>query len=148
MAIDALDVITRCLAGEPSLGAMETVVSLLTCDDGGFPRVCLLSRNQLVIDGDHLVALARSRRTLANIARSSQAVMHLIAENSSITAQLESFDATRTSNGTLVRFTVISIEAERKTAVLEPPRYLVDHAILQDEGASAASLLASIEESK
>ena len=63
------------LAGEPDDGAWEPVAHLLTVDDDGFPRVCLLSRAELAAGEDTVSCVVRARHTIANLRRTGQALL-------------------------------------------------------------------------
>jgi hypothetical protein len=63
------------LAGEPDDGAWEPVAHLLTVDDDGYPRVCLLSRGELAAAEDTVSCVVRARHTIANLRRTGQGLL-------------------------------------------------------------------------
>ena len=68
------------LAGQPDDSAWEPVAHLLTTDDDGFPRVCLLSRaelaaGELAAGADTVSCVVRARHTIANLRRTGQGLL-------------------------------------------------------------------------
>jgi hypothetical protein len=65
------------LGGQPGPDSTEQAFPFLTTDPEGFPHVALLSRAEIEVTPDHrrLVAAIASRRTAANLRRTSRATL-------------------------------------------------------------------------
>jgi hypothetical protein len=124
------------LAGEPADDAWETVAHLLTADDDGYPRVCLLSRAELAAGDDAVGCVVRARHTIANLRRDGQALLAVTGELTAHYVRLRArqFLAAQDGSGrTAVAFDVTGARADTLGIPLRPMMFRASSRVRQLE---------------
>lgn len=70
--------VQTCLAGEPTVGGVDTAFPFLTTDGDGFPHVCLLSRAELDADDEAIRVVVYSTHTAQNLDRDGRASLIVV----------------------------------------------------------------------
>ena len=133
------------LSEQGRVGNLDNASALITTDGEGYPFVCLLSSRQLAVRAHRVVALVGSRRTIANLERNGRATLHLIHDGASVLAKLELKSTRLLDAKMLVVFEVSMLDAERRSTVLTPIKYLLDAEILASEGSTIQEVIGTIE---
>ena len=126
--------IAEAVRGWPVVGAWEQMLPLLTVDDDGGVRVCLLSRAELDTDGATLAAVVASRSTAANLRRDGRATLMVVTGSAAVYARLGAAVLRDFPDGPLgVRFVVGDVKVDGVGVGLEPARYFVDAGLAENE---------------
>ena len=121
------------LAGEPGDDAWEPIAHLLTTDDDGYPRVCLLSRAELATAGtDAAGCVVRARRTIANLRRDGQALLVVTGEQAAHYIRLRVRTILGSEDGTgraAIAFDVTGAQADALGVPLRPMTFRASAAL-------------------
>lgn len=121
------------LAGEPGDDAWEPIAHLLTTDDDGYPRVCLLSRAELATAGtDAAGCVVRARHTIANLRRDGQALLVVTGEQAAHYIRLRVRTILGSEDGTgraAIAFDVTGAQADALGVPLRPMTFRASSAI-------------------
>jgi hypothetical protein len=130
------------LAGQPDDSAWEPVAHLLTTDDDGFPRVCLLSRAELAADelaagADTVSCVVRARHTIANLRRTGQGLLAVAGGEAayyvrlSVLATLAEAEAEAEAEGRRLAatFAVVAVEQDTLGVPLRPMTFRASAAL-------------------
>jgi hypothetical protein len=121
------------LAGEPGDDAWEPIAHLLTTDDDGYPRVCLLSRAELATSGtDAAGCVVRARHTIANLRRDGQALLVVTGEQAAHYIRLRVRTILGSEDGTgraAIAFDVTGAQADALGVPLRPMTFRASSAI-------------------
>lgn len=117
------DEVRQLLAGEPGEDTWEPAAHLLTTDDDGFPRVCLLSRAELATRADGVGCVVRARHTIANLRRDGLAVLAVTGEQTAYYVRLRArtvLDVGDGSGRAAIAFDVDGAQADTLGIPLRP----------------------------
>ncbi|MFC4942994.1 hypothetical protein [Pseudonocardia sp. GCM10023141] len=121
------------LAGPPVADTWEPVFPLLTVDPGGEPRVCLLSRAELVPRSGAVLCALRSRRTTANLRRTGIAVLQVVTGTVSWSVRTRIGREIADLGGLAVELLVTDVERDTLGIPLRPMTCLADAALAATE---------------
>ena len=132
------------LAGEPDDGAWEPVAHLLTVDDDGFPRVCLLSRaelaaGELTAGGDTVSCVVRARHTIANLRRTGQGLLVVAGSEAAYYVRLRMLATLAEAAGgrLAAAFAVVAAEHDTLGVPLRPMTFRASAALRSYEQSDA-----------
>jgi predicted pyridoxine 5'-phosphate oxidase superfamily flavin-nucleotide-binding protein len=135
------------LAGQPDDSAWEPVAHLLTTDDDGFPRVCLLSRaeltageptaDELAAGADTVSCVVRARHTIANLRRTGQGLLAVAGGEAAyyvrlrVLATLAEAEAEAEAEGRRLAatFAVVAVEQDTLGVPLRPMTFRTSAAL-------------------
>ena len=129
MAVVIPAAVRLALTGRPTVGEFDQAVMLITADEDGWERVCLLSRAAFSIDGERIAIATASASTSANLERSRQALLVVVADDAAHYCRLR-LDRSMEWPGHDIAlhaalFTVEGVKIDRLPDVsLEPMRFL------------------------
>lgn len=118
------DSVIQAVSGRPVVGEWEPIFQLLTTDEAGWPRICLLSRAETVVRAGSLVVVVSSSSVKANLQRdgrgtlcvyTSDSLVHCVADFS----QTAEKDSWARYDGTMRALRIDSLNIP-----LSPPRFL------------------------
>lgn len=126
--------VVELLAGGPVDNTWEPVFMLLTVDEDGYSRVCLLSRGELDIHEDTIRCVIRSRRTGSNLQRNGQATLVVTGDMSVFYCRLNVIRSFTKNFGVLaVVFSVLSEEVDSADIPLQTMRFLATRDLRERE---------------
>lgn len=126
--------ITKIISGDPAVNDWEPIFLLLTVDDDGFARVCLLSRGQVEVSADFIKCVVRGRRTAKNLERNATATF-MVSGNAEVFYLRIRISSKKwhTSDTLLLTFSVISEEVDTAGVPLQPFRFFATEELRQVE---------------
>jgi hypothetical protein len=128
------DTVISLLTGAAADGTGEAVCPLVTVDQDGFPRVCLLSRSEIHADQDTVACVFRGRRTKVNLRRDGRATLIVVGETSAFYCRLIARRSLTDETGALaVEFSVESQEEDTLNIPLHPMTFTVTPALRLEE---------------
>jgi hypothetical protein len=127
--------VSALLAGEPEDGAWEPVAHLLTVDDDGFARVCLLSRAELAAGEDTVSCVVRARHTIANLRRTRQGLLVVAGGEAAYYVRLRVLATLEEAAGGRLAVALAVVAAEHDTlgVPLRPMTFRASAALRSDE---------------
>jgi hypothetical protein len=136
------------LAGQPDDSAWEPVAHLLTTDDDGFPRVCLLSRaeltagelaadelaaDELAAGADTVSCVVRARHTIANLRRTGQGLLAVAGGEAAYYVRLRVLatlaEAEAEGRRLAATFAVVAVEQDTLGVPLRPMTFRASAAL-------------------
>jgi hypothetical protein len=126
------------LAGQPDDSAWEPVAHLLTTDDDGFPRVCLLSRaelaaGELAAGADTVSCVVRARHTIANLRRTGQGLLAVAGGEAAYYVRLRVLatlaEAEAEGRRLAATFAVVAVEQDTLGVPLRPMTFRASAAL-------------------
>jgi hypothetical protein len=131
------------LAGQPDDSAWEPVAHLLTTDDDGFPRVCLLSRaeltageltaGELAAGADTVSCVVRARHTIANLRRTGQGLLAVAGGEAAYYVRLRVLatlaEAEAEGRRLAAAFAVVAVEQDTLGVPLRPMTFRASAAL-------------------
>jgi hypothetical protein len=131
------------LAGQPDDSAWEPVAHLLTTDDDGFPRVCLLSRaeltageptaDELAAGADTVSCVVRARHTIANLRRTGQGLLAVAGGEAAYYVRLSVLatlaEAEAEGRRLAATFAVVAVEQDTLGVPLRPMTFRASAAL-------------------
>jgi hypothetical protein len=131
------------LAGQPDDSAWEPVAHLLTTDDDGFPRVCLLSRaeltagelaaGELAAGADTVSCVVRARHTIANLRRTGQGLLAVAGGEAAYYVRLSVLatlaEAEAEGRRLAATFAVVAVEQDTLGVPLRPMTFRASAAL-------------------
>jgi hypothetical protein len=118
------DDVVALLAGGTRDGEWEPVFPLLTVDEDGFPRVCLLSRAELELDRGGLRCVLHSRHTTANLRRVPSGLLIIVHGVTAYYLRLTVRQVLREERKMAVRFAVEAVEEDSLRTPLQAMAFL------------------------
>ena len=117
------------LAGQPDDSAWEPVAHLLTTDDDGFPRVCLLSRAELAAGADTVSCVVRARHTIANLRRTGQGLLAVAGGEAAYYVRLRVLATLEEGHRLAATFAVVATEQDTLGVPLRPMTFRASAAL-------------------
>lgn len=128
--------------GLPRIGAWEQMLPLLTVDESGYPHVCLLSRAELEVDGNRVLAVIASPTTAANLVRSGTATLVVIDADHATYIKLDVLYTLEDLGCLAVTFTLHAVKRDAAGVALMPARYEVaEHLVITESWRRTEALL-------